>query len=244
MTTRRGRRDALVPARAHAAVSPQPSRHPAPAPSPRWSRRRGVVAVFAAFAALGFVAASVGPTGMALADATAGDDATTSLYASTIDDAQSLEGDASAETKASDLGRDSYSVYVKPKPTPTPVAAAATTSTTSGATGWAPPAVAPNPGSAQAIAHEMVLARGWGENEYNCLVSLWSKESGWRVNAYNAGSGAYGIPQALPGSKMASAGADWATNPATQITWGLGYITGRYGTPCGAWAKSQSSGWY
>jgi len=63
------------------------------------------------------------------------------------------------------------------------------------------------------------------------------------VNAANP-SGAYGIPQALPGSKMASAGADWATNPATQITWGLGYITSRYGTPCGAWGQSQSAGWY
>jgi hypothetical protein len=73
---------------------------------------------------------------------------------------------------------------------------------------------------------------------------LWNKESGWRVNAYNSGSGAYGIPQALPGSKMASAGADWQTNAATQIKWGLGYIKGRYGTPCGAWGHSQSVGWY
>ena len=66
---------------------------------------------------------------------------------------------------------------------------------------------------------------------------------GWRVNAANS-SGAYGIPQALPGSKMASAGADWQTNPATQIAWGLGYIAGRYGTPCGAWDHSESNGWY
>ena len=90
----------------------------------------------------------------------------------------------------------------------------------------------------------MVMARGWGESEFNCLVSLWNKESGWRVNANNASSGAYGIPQALPGSKMASAGSDWQTNPATQITWGLGYIEGRYGTPCGAWASSEARGWY
>jgi SLT domain-containing protein len=71
---------------------------------------------------------------------------------------------------------------------------------------------------------------GWGDDQFACLVSLWNKESGWRVNAANS-SGAYGIPQALPGSKMASAGADWETNPATQIAWGMGYIAGRYGTP-------------
>lgn len=105
--------------------------------------------------------------------------------------------------------------------------------------------VAPvEPGTSRAIALEQVLARGWSQDEFACLDALWSKESGWRVNAHNARSGAYGIPQAMPGSKMASVGADWMTNPATQITWGLGYIEGRYGTPCGAWAKSQSSGWY
>ncbi len=101
-----------------------------------------------------------------------------------------------------------------------------------------------DPGSAQAIAQQMVAARGWGDDQFACLVALWNKESGWRVNASNGSSGAYGIPQALPGSKMASAGADWQTNPATQITWGLGYIAGRYGTPCGAWAHLQSSNWY
>jgi hypothetical protein len=98
-------------------------------------------------------------------------------------------------------------------------------------------------GDSQSIAHQMVLSRGWSESDFTCLVQLWNRESGWRTNAANP-SGAYGIPQALPGSKMASAGADWATNPATQISWGLGYIAGRYSTPCGAWAHSQSSGWY
>jgi len=110
--------------------------------------------------------------------------------------------------------------------------------------GTAPAAGTPDPGTAQAIAWEMLQARGWGNDEYSCLVSLWKKESGWNVYAHNKRSGAYGIPQALPGSKMASAGADWATNPRTQITWGLGYITSRYQTPCGAWASSQQRGWY
>ena len=105
------------------------------------------------------------------------------------------------------------------------------------------PAAAVTAGSAQAIAYDMVLARGWDDSQFNCLVSLWNRESGWRTNASNP-SGAYGIPQALPGSKMASAGADWQTNPATQITWGLGYISGRYGTPCGAWNSFQAKGWY
>jgi uncharacterized protein YabE (DUF348 family) len=98
-------------------------------------------------------------------------------------------------------------------------------------------------GSAQQIAAGMVAARGWGADEFSCLVSLWNKESGWRVDAANP-SGAYGIPQALPGSKMASAGADWQTNPATQITWGLQYIAGVYGTPCAAWSHSQATNWY
>lgn len=110
--------------------------------------------------------------------------------------------------------------------------------------GTAPAAGTPDPGSAKAIASTMVEARGWSTEQYDCLVSLWSKESGWNVYANNQSSGAYGIPQSLPGSKMASAGADWATNPATQITWGLGYIQARYGDPCGAWAYSQRVGWY
>lgn len=101
-----------------------------------------------------------------------------------------------------------------------------------------------DPGSAQAIARDMLRARGWGDDQFACLFQLWGHESGWRTNAGNPVSGAYGIPQALPASKMASAGPDWASNPATQITWGLGYISGRYGTPCDAWAEWQDKGWY
>ncbi|MCG2798862.1 MAG: ubiquitin-like domain-containing protein [Cellulomonas sp.] len=115
--------------------------------------------------------------------------------------------------------------------------------------GTAEVAVAPavtnvDPGSAQAVAQSMMASHGWDDAEFACLVALWNRESGWRVNAENKSSGAYGIPQALPGSKMASAGADWQTNAATQITWGLGYISGRYGTPCSAYQHLQSSGWY
>ncbi|QKD79156.1 transglycosylase SLT domain-containing protein [Actinomyces marmotae] len=96
---------------------------------------------------------------------------------------------------------------------------------------------------AKTYASGQMSAWGWDSNEYSCLVSLWDRESGWNYQARSA-SGAYGIPQALPGSKMASAGSDWATNPATQITWGLGYIQGRYGSPCAAWSHFESTGWY
>jgi hypothetical protein len=96
----------------------------------------------------------------------------------------------------------------------------------------------------QDVARLLVADRGWGGQQFDCLNSLWTKESGWRWDANNSGSGAYGIPQSLPGSKMASSGSDWATNPITQINWGLGYISRSYGTPCSAWAHSQASNWY
>jgi hypothetical protein len=114
----------------------------------------------------------------------------------------------------------------------------------SGGWGTAPAAGRPDPGTAQATAYDLVTARGWDQAEYGCLVALWSKESGWNHFAMNSRSGAYGIPQALPGAKMASAGADWATNPETQIRWGLGYIESRYGHPCAAWGHSQLRNWY
>jgi hypothetical protein len=90
----------------------------------------------------------------------------------------------------------------------------------------------------------LMLDAGFGLDQFPCLDKLWKKESGWNYKATNRSSGAYGIPQSLPGSKMASEGSDWRTNPATQIKWGLGYIEGRYNTPCGAWSHSQNSGWY
>lgn len=98
---------------------------------------------------------------------------------------------------------------------------------------------------AQATARQLASANyGWGGDQFSCLVSLWTKESGWNYQAYNASSGATGIPQALPGSKMAIAGADWQTNATTQIVWGLKYISAAYGTPCSAWGHSQATNWY
>ena len=106
-------------------------------------------------------------------------------------------------------------------------------------------AAANTPEGAQATARQMASATyGWGSDQFSCLVSLWSKESGWNYQAYNDSSGATGIPQALPGGKMASAGSDWQTSAATQIAWGLGYISSVYGTPCSAWGHSQSTNWY
>lgn len=99
-------------------------------------------------------------------------------------------------------------------------------------------------GDPQTIARSMLSSHGWGDDQFSCLDSLWTRESGWDYTATNASSGAYGIPQSLPGSKMASAGSDWQTNPATQIKWGLSYIQSVYGSPCGAWAHSESTGWY
>ena len=99
-------------------------------------------------------------------------------------------------------------------------------------------------GSPRQIAHAMLGSFGWSSSQFSCLDPLWAHESGWSVTAYNAGSGAYGIPQALPGSRMASAGPDWQANAATQIRWGLEYIKGTYGSPCAAWDHEQATGWY
>jgi hypothetical protein len=118
-------------------------------------------------------------------------------------------------------------------------------SQTTGGTGVATTAPPSNPTAAEATAQSMLASFGFSEStQYPCLYDLWQRESGWNVYAQNAASGAYGIPQSLPGDKMATAGADWQTNAATQIRWGLGYIKSVYGTPCGAWANEENYGYY
>ena len=97
--------------------------------------------------------------------------------------------------------------------------------------------------SLQSYAHNLVLSYGWSEADFTALVSLWNRESGWNVHAGNS-SGAYGIPQALPGSKMAAFGSDWANNGQTQIKWGLSYIKSTYGSPSAAWSAFCTKGWY
>ncbi|GGL08505.1 hypothetical protein GCM10012284_48810 [Mangrovihabitans endophyticus] len=99
-------------------------------------------------------------------------------------------------------------------------------------------------GGNKATGCALLLDAGFSIDQMPCLDKLWTKESHWNTKASNASSGAYGIPQALPGSKMASVASDWRTSAATQIKWGLGYIEGRYNTPCGAWSHSQNTGWY
>lgn len=96
----------------------------------------------------------------------------------------------------------------------------------------------------RALGCALLLETGYGMEQMSCLDNLWTRESGWNHRAQNPSSGAYGIPQALPGNKMATHGDDWQTNPTTQIRWGLSYIDNRYGTPCGAWDFFLGNGWY
>ncbi|MEU8343040.1 lytic transglycosylase domain-containing protein [Spirillospora sp. NPDC048832] len=132
---------------------------------------------------------------------------------------------------------------LRPKGSPIPTKTPEKSKT--GGTGGGGPVGDPVPkGEAQEIAKKLMPSFGFtGDGEFGCLVKLWDRESGWNTHAANP-SGAYGIPQALPGSKMASAGPDWQNNATTQIKWGLGYIKDRYKTPCGGWSHFQSAGWY
>ncbi|WPO87794.1 lytic transglycosylase domain-containing protein [Herbiconiux sp. KACC 21604] len=148
---------------------------------------------------------------------------------------------------AASVFRDGYSVTEAPKPVIVEVAVpkGSSSSSSSDDDGCPDPnAAVADPAGAQAVAAELAAARGWTGAQFDALLALWSRESGWRVNALNKSSCAYGIPQALPGSKMSAAGADWLTNPATQITWGLNYIQGRYGDPLSALAHSDANHWY
>ena len=103
---------------------------------------------------------------------------------------------------------------------------------------------APQTGTNRRLGRQMAAAHGWTGVQWDCLNNLWQKESGWSTRSSNSSGSAWGIPQALPGSKMASAGSDWRTNPATQIKWGIGYIDNRYGSACKAWGHWQSHNWY
>jgi Protein kinase domain len=142
-----------------------------------------------------------------------------------------------------DHGSPSPSRSPSPSPSPSPVtrqSGVAPLPTVSDSAAVAPP----DPNTAQRIAYDMMSSFGFSPTRYyGCLLDLWNRESGWRYDAENA-SGAYGIPLALPGSKMASAGPDWKTDPTTQIKWGLGYIKTIYGNPCSAWAFEQANGYY
>jgi hypothetical protein len=135
-----------------------------------------------------------------------------------------------AQQRAAQLAAQRQAAASPTPATPTPATSPTTTTVASG--------------TPQQIAMSMLGSFGWSSSQFSCLDQLWERESGWNATADNTSSGAYGIPQALPGSKMASAGPDWETSATTQIKWGLGYIKGLYGSPCGAWAHEESSGWY
>jgi hypothetical protein len=181
-------------------------------------------------------------------------DAVTTLASSVSEQAQGLRGrlDAAVALKAQQEAEEKARKEAEAAAAAAQAAAEAAAAKKASSTSSAPRPVyatggavgGTSPADAQATARAMIGGYGWGDDQFACLVPLWQKESGWNYQAYNRSSGAYGIPQALPGSKMGTAGADWQTNPATQIAWGLGYISGRYGNPCGAWSHSQSTGWY
>ncbi len=131
-----------------------------------------------------------------------------------------------------------------PAPAATPAAKATRTAPKATATRKATASGCSGYSGVKLTACNLLPSFGFATGEMAALVPMWERESGWDYTAYNGGSGATGIPQALPGSKMATAGADWRTNPATQIKWGLGYIKSTYGSPSSAWAFWQAHGWY
>lgn len=101
-----------------------------------------------------------------------------------------------------------------------------------------------DPNTARRHGKKMAAARGWRGYQFTCLNNLWNRESGWKYTAKNPTADTWGIPQALPGRKMASFGPDWRTNPIVQMQWGMHYIKQRYHTPCAAWSHSQKHNWY
>jgi Transglycosylase SLT domain len=206
--------------------------------SGRHRRTSWSLPIFATVASFAFVAVTLAPPSVSSASAASrvGDGSIVAPADVRVVQAQSI---TVAGVPVSLVGRDAFSITDPVVAAPVVVEEPAASTSTG-----APAAGTPDPGSAQAIAQGILASMGMGNDQYSCLVALWNRESGWNVYAFNESSGAYGIPQSLPGDKMASAGADWATNPATQINWGLSYIMSRYSTPCGAWEHSESNGWY
>ncbi len=190
------------------------------------------------FAARGLSALSgLAVAGLLAAAAIAPQSAATASGSADAGSAQAAtqELDVIVAAQIADDARDTFGGESKPVVVPAAPAARSV----------APAAARPaDPATAQGVGYAALQARGWGDDQWGCLVALWNKESHWNVYAGNQSSGAYGIPQAVPGSKMAAAGPNWQSDPATQIAWGLSYIAGRYGDPCGAWAHSQASNWY
>jgi uncharacterized membrane protein len=214
-------------------------------------RRVGIVFPVAVIAAIAVIAVAVGSA--VFAPGSGAFSAAEAIEAVPGSHTMALLEDERTELVAMTAAARTLTVVATPKlASPAEVAAAnpGTGSGTGSGTGGGGgvvyvPAAPPNPGTAQSIAYNMMASFGFAPATYfGCLLDLWNRESGWVYDAENPASGAYGIPQALPGSKMASAGADWQTNPATQIKWGLGYIKEIYGNPCNAWAFEEANGYY
>jgi hypothetical protein len=213
-------------------------------------RRVGIVFPVAVFAAIAVIGVAVGAE--VFAPGSGAFSAAEAIEAVPGSHTMALLEDERAQLIAMTSAARTLTVVAKPNLASPAQLAAATSGGTSGGTSSGSggggivylTAPAPDPGTAQSIAYNMMASFGFPPATYfGCLQALWNRESGWVYDAENA-SGAYGIPQALPGSKMASAGADWQTDPATQIRWGLGYIKAIYGNPCAAWAFEEANGYY
>ncbi len=212
-------------------------RGPAPEPAVRRGLRRSVVFSGVALAATGFAVSS----GVAVSADNAGTAASASLASSRLTGTGVASPATERVATTADLDRE-RAVSRSDRRTSVDAVKARTLSQDSGGQVTATEDLSDQ--DPRTVARAMLPEFGFSSDQFSCLDSLYNSESGWRVNADNPTSSAYGIPQALPGSKMSSAGADWATNPVTQIKWGLGYIADRYGTPCSAWGFKQGNGWY
>jgi hypothetical protein len=197
--------------------------------APKKALRTGLLMTSVAVAVTG-IAVSGGVIGGAAQVATTAQDVTTDLTDGKPDAAGAAAIDRAVTSRSADRRSEADPIKVSALST---TSGPATTSS-----------VDLSDGDPRDIARALMGDFGFGSDQFGCLDSLWTRESQWNPAAHNASSGAHGIPQALPGSKMASAGPNWSTDPATQIKWGLGYIQDRYGSPCGAWGHSESYGWY
>ncbi|WP_246159772.1 transglycosylase SLT domain-containing protein [Microbacterium rhizomatis] len=202
-----------------------------------------MLAAFAAFAVVGFAAAYVGPTGVALAGASADEPAAVSLYSSAMSDSQQFAaGYAAGQAAAAvDLERGNYEVYVTPKPTPTPEPSASSSSSGSGSdsgNGGAQASIPLYTGGGSSA--DWMTAAGIAQSDWGYVDYIVSHESGWNPNATNSSSGACGLVQALPCSKVPGNGYD----PVDNLRWGTGYAVGRYGSWAGAYSFWISNNWW
>lgn len=197
----------------------------------RWSRRRGVVSVFSALAVVGFAGALVAPTGVALAEPMQAD-SPDSAYSLALEDTQNLTVTVSGAA-ITPVERGTFEVYVKPKPKPVPTVAASPKTGSSGGSSLPPY----SGGGAPA---EWMAAAGIAQSDWQYVDYIVSRESGWNPNATNKSSGACGLVQALPCSKVPGNG----YNPVDNLRWATGYATGRYGSWAGAYSFWTNNHWW